>query len=174
MKKENHWLATSIPLGSTRRGRLAPNTYRHEGVTAIVEVEDREDHLGIAGLVALGPLTAEEVPVRPKFTAHLAAKTRVSGSQEHCYGVVARQSGGFLIGGIVEFERRRGQGLLVQIQESLAGTVGEDARSKQGEWQKDGGPVHGGRWVKRGRKKRKRLCAGSHHYSCQLSPRRRG
>lgn len=119
-------------------------TYRHESVAAIIEVQDSEEDFGITSLVPLHPLTAQQVQLGAKFTAHLAAIASIHRRQKHSNRVVARSGGDLLVGGIIKLDRRAGQALLVEIEESLAGFVGQDACKEQRERKEDRGPAHRG------------------------------
>lgn len=118
------------------------NTYGHEGFSAIVEVEGGEDDPGVALLVTLGPRSRQKIPLRAKFTTHLAGVAIVHGSQQHSNRVVTGKSRNFLVGSIVELERRRSEGFLVEVLELLAGWLCQDACEQEGEGDEDRGPAH--------------------------------
>lgn len=115
-------------------------TYRHEGLTTIVEVQNSEQGLRVTSLVALGPRLAQQLPLRIKVSAHLASIAAVQGCQEDSNGVVAGQSGDLLVGFIVKLDRCVGQGLLVEVLECVDRVglcCGQHTCAQEGEGEKD-------------------------------------
>lgn len=127
--------------------RTSQSTYRHEGLTAVIEVQSAKNDLALASLVTLGPGSAKQVPLRTEFPAHLTAEAGIHRSQKHRDGVVAGQSSDLFVCGIVDLHRSRGQGFLMVLGEPVAGILGEGAYKEQGEREEDRGPAHrGGQW----------------------------
>lgn len=129
-------------LHKYRRSR-GHNTYRHEGIPAIVEVEGSKDDSGVALLVTLCPGVGQKIPLGAEFATHLAGIAVVHGRQQHGDRVVTGKSRDLLVGSIFELDGRRGEGFLVEVLKLLAGRLCcQDARRQQGEGHEDRGPAH--------------------------------
>lgn len=127
------------------RGRLRC-TYRHESVTTLVKVQNTKDHARLASLVTLGPRLAQQLPLWIELAANLAGISRIESCQQDSNSVVPRQSGDFLVEGIIELDRVAGEDIRLVFLVAIDGVClfgSQDTCTQKGEREENGGPAHG-------------------------------
>ena len=91
------------------------DTYTHESIPPVAEIQSREDDTVLGFLVSFGPKTRDKIPIRLELMTKAALEARVQSSQDDGDAVVARGGGELPVRRIVQLDGRRGEGLGMKI-----------------------------------------------------------